>query len=174
MPSALHHLAIEQAVANGGILATVLRPGTFGNNLNVWAHSVRSGNVVYGPYAKSSLAPIDEADIAAVAVAALTKEGHLGKTYPMIGPQALTRTEQLNAIATAIGKQLHYQEILPEAFAQEIGKCMSQPIIKMLLDYRSDTVANPDAVLPTVEQVTGQKARSLAESAREHAKDFMG
>jgi hypothetical protein len=53
-----------------------------------------------------------------------------------------------------------------------MGKYMPQPIIRMLLDYWSDTVAMPDVVLPTVEQVTGQKARPLAQWAREHAPDF--
>jgi len=170
--SALHHLGVEKAVLASGIPATFLRPGSFANNLLFWAHSIRTGDVVYGPYAKSSQAPIHEGDIAAVAVAALTQDGHLGKIYPMTGPQALTRIEQLDTIAAAVGKKLRFQEVPPEAFAQEMGKYMPQPIIRMLLDYWSDTVAMPDVVLPTVEQVTGQKARPLAQWAREHAPDF--
>jgi uncharacterized protein YbjT (DUF2867 family) len=172
-PSALHHLAIEKAVEASGIPATFLRPGTFATNLLFWAYSIQNGDTVYGPYAKSAQAPIHEADIAAVAVAALTQDGHAGKIYPMTGPQALTRSEQLDAIGAAIGKTLHYREIPPEAFQQQMAKFMPAPIIKMLLDYWSDTVANPDIVLPTVERLTGRKARTLASWAKNHASAFL-
>ncbi len=170
--SALHHLAIEKAVIASGIPYTFLRPGTFANNLLFWAHSIQTGNTVYGPYANSVQAPIHEADIAAVAVVALTQNGHQGKTYPLTGPQALTRIEQLNCIGTAIGKELHFQEIPADAFQKEMEKYMPLPVIKMLLDYWSDTVTVPDVVLPTVEQLTSHKARTLAQWAQDHASDF--
>ncbi len=51
-------------------------------------------------------------------------------------------------------------------------KYMPVPIIKMLLEYWSDTVAVPDKVLPTVEHLTGRSARSLAEWEKDHACDF--
>jgi hypothetical protein len=51
-------------------------------------------------------------------------------------------------------------------------KYMPPPVIKMLLDYWSDTVTVPDVVLPTVEQLTSHKARTLAQWAKDHASDF--
>lgn len=170
--SALHHLAIEKAVMASGIPYTFLRPGTFANNLLFWAHSIQTGGTVYEPYANSVQAPIHEADIAAVVVTALTQDGHQGKTYPLTGPQALTRSEQLNCIGTAIGKKLRFQEIPADVFQKEMEKYMPLPVIKMLLDYWSDTVTAPDVVLPTVEQLTGLKARTLAQWAKDHASDF--
>jgi uncharacterized protein YbjT (DUF2867 family) len=170
--TALHHLAIENAVKDSGIPYTFLRPGTFANNLLFWAHSIQTGDTVYGPYANSVQAPIHEADIAAVAVVALTQDGHQGKTYPLTGPQALTRIEQLNCIGTAIGKKLRFQEIPADVFQKEMEQYMPLPIIKMLLDYWSDTVTVPDVVLPTVEQLTSHKARTLMQWAKDHASDF--
>jgi uncharacterized protein YbjT (DUF2867 family) len=170
--AALHHLAIEKAVIAHGIPSTFLRPGTFANNLLSWAHAIQTGDTVYAPYANSVQAPIHEADIAAVAVVALTQDGHQGKTYPLTGPQALTRIEQLNCIGDAIGKRLRFQEIPAAVFQQEMEKYMPLPIIKMFLDYWSDTVTVPDVVLPTVEQLTGHKARTLAQWAIDHASDF--
>ena len=170
--SALHHLAIESAVIASGIPYTFLRPGTFANNLLFWAYSIQTGDTIYGPYGNSVQAPIHEADVAAVAVTALTQDGHEGKIYPLTGPQALTRIEQLNIIGDAIGKKLHFQEIPADVFQKEMEKYMPPPIIKMLLDYWSDTVTVPDVVLPTVEQFTGHKARTLAQWAKDHASDF--
>lgn len=170
--SAVHHLDIERTIADSGVPATILRPGTFALNLLAWAQPLKYGDTVRGPYAGSAQAPIHEADVAAVAAVALTAPGHGGKVYPMTGPEALTRVQQLEAIGAALGRQLHFEETSPEAFSADMGKFMPPPIIKMLLDYWSDTVAAPDVVRPTVEQVTGRKARTLAQWARDHVGDF--
>lgn len=170
--SALHHRAVEDDVAASGIPATILRPGTFANNLLFWAPAIRTGDTVHEPYGQSAQTPIHEADIAAVAVAALTQDGHQGKTYPITGPQVLTRVAQLETIGAAIGRRLRHQEVPPEAFAQELSRYMPPLIVNMLLRYWSDTVKEPDVVFPTVEQVTGRPARTLAEWAKDHAADF--
>jgi len=157
-----------------GIPATVLRPGTFANNLLFWASAIQAGTTVYGPYGQSAQAPIHEADVAAVAVAALLDDGHAGKVYPMTGPQALTRVQQLATISDAVGRKLRFQEVPPEVFRNEMAKYMPAPIIKMLLDYWSDTVTTPDTVLATVAEVTGRPARPLASWAKDHAAAFAG
>jgi uncharacterized protein YbjT (DUF2867 family) len=170
--SAMHHLRIERSVQSSGVPATILRPGTFALNLLAWAQPLKYGNAVTGPYARSAQAPIHEADVAAVAAKALTEAGHENRIYPMTGPEALTRVQQLEAIGAAIDRELHFEETSPEAFRAEMSKYIPEPIIKMLLDYWSDTVEAPDVVRPTVEQVTGRKAKTLAEWAKDHASDF--
>lgn len=170
--SRLHHSAIERAVAAGGIPATILRPGDMANNLLFWAWSIKTTGAVHGPYPTSRQAPIHEADIAAVAAVALLGEGHSGKTYPMTGPEALSRAEMLATIGAAIGRELSYVEITPEAFAEQMARYMPGEVIRMLLDYWSDTVAAPDVPLRTVEEVTGRPARTLAAWAADHRADF--
>jgi uncharacterized protein YbjT (DUF2867 family) len=170
---AQHHLAIEKAVKALDIPYTFLRAGGFANNLiPLWAHSIQTGDTVYGPYANSVQAPIHEADIAEVAVLALTQDGHQGKAYPLTGPEALTRIEQLNSIGAAIGKKLRFQEIPADVFQKEMEKYMPLSVIKILLDYWSDTLTVPEVVLPTVEQLTGHKGRTLEQWAKDHASDF--
>ena len=169
--SAVHHLAIEKAVEATGIPATILRPGSFANNLLFWAHTIKAAGAVFAPFAKSAQAPIHEADIAAVATLALTEAGHEGKTYAMTGPEALTRIEQLDAIGDALGRKLRFQEIPPQAFQAEMSKYMPAPVIKMLLDYWSDTLAKAEVVLPTVQELTG-RARTLAQWAKDHVAAF--
>jgi uncharacterized protein YbjT (DUF2867 family) len=80
--SNVHHLAIEAAVASTGIDMTIIRPGTFANNLLSWAYPIKAFGAVEGPYASSAQAPIHEADVADVVVAALTDDSHRGKVYP--------------------------------------------------------------------------------------------
>jgi uncharacterized protein YbjT (DUF2867 family) len=173
--SQVHHAAIEDAVRDSGTSWTILRPGTFAGNLLPWAQPIRYTGGVRGPYPTSAQAPIHEADIAAVAAVALTQPGHAGKHYPMTGPQALTRIEQLAAIGAAIGRELHFTETTPDEFRTEMRSYgVGDDIVEMLLDYWSDTVETPDVVRPAVQQLTGRPARTLAEWARDHAADFSG
>lgn len=173
--SQVHHSAIEDAVRDSGATWTILRPGTFAGNLLPWAQPIRYTGGVRGPYPTSAQAPIHEADIAAVAAAALTEPGHVGAQYPMTGPQALTRVEQLDTIGAAIGRELHFIETTPDEFRSEmLSYGVDDGIISMLLDYWSDTVETPDKVRPTVQQVTGRPARTLANWAADHVADFAG
>lgn len=172
--SSVHHLGVERDVLASGVPTTILRPGTFANNLLFWAHAIRYQGGVREPYPTSAQAPIHEADVAAVAARALLADDHEGQVYLLTGPQALTRIDQLNTIGDAIGRQLRFEEISPDEFAQTMAQYVPEGVITMLLDYWADTVATPDVVRPTVEEVTGRSARTLAEWARDHAADFTG
>jgi uncharacterized protein YbjT (DUF2867 family) len=169
--SNLHHARIEQAVAATGIPATVLRPGTFANNLLAWAPTIKATGGVFGPFPRSAQAPIHEADVAAVVVKALLSDWHQSQVYPMTGPEALTRVEQLEAIGSAVGRPLQFRETSPEQFRESMLKYMPESIIQMLLDYWSDTVTKPDVVRSTA-PITGRPARTLAQWAKDHISDF--
>ncbi len=171
-PSNVHHLAVERAVLQTGVPTTILRPGTFANNLLFWAQPIRYQGGVQEPYPGSAQAPIHEADIAAVAALALMEDGHEGNVYPMTGPQSLTRAEQLNTIGRAIGRELAFTQTSAEAFAESMRQYMPAEIITMLLDYWSDTVKQPDVVRPAVEALTGRPGRTLAQWAHDHRADF--
>jgi len=171
-PSYRHHRAIEQAVEASGLAYTFLRSGSFANNLRFWSYSIKTQRMVYGPYPQSAQALVHEADVAAVAVAALTTAGHQGATYALTGPQSLTQVEQLQTIGDAIGQKLTYQVITPDQFKQSMSQFMPADVIQMMLDYWSDTVDQPDVVRPTVEQVTGRPARTQAQWAADHVADF--
>jgi uncharacterized protein YbjT (DUF2867 family) len=172
-PSYRHHRAIEQAVEESGISYTFLRPGSFANNLRFWAYSIKTAKAVYGPYPQSAQALIHEADVAAVAVAALTDNKHRGATYALTGPESLTQADQLRTIGTAIGQELNYCTISPEQFTKSMSQFMPAGVIKMMLDYWSDTVTRPDAVRPTVAQITGRPAHTLTQWAADHVSDFV-
>ena len=55
-------------------------------------------DVVRWPYLAAPTAPIDERDIAAVAVRALCEDGHAGAEYVLTGPQSLSQSEQVATI----------------------------------------------------------------------------
>ena len=172
--TATHHLAVERDVRASGIAeVTVLRPGTFANNLLAWSRPIRAGTPVELAWPGSAQAPIHEADIAAVAAAVLLSPTHRGETLPMTGPESLTRVAQLAAIGRAIGRPLAHREVSPAHFAASSAAFIPAAIVELLLAYWSDTARVPDVVRPTVAEVTGRPARSLEEWTRGHASAFV-
>ncbi|MBF6244017.1 NAD(P)H-binding protein [Nocardia elegans] len=171
--SQVHHSAVEAAITERTDAWTILRPGTFANNLLTWAWQIRSGAPIRAPYLASAQAPVHEYDIAEAAAQTLLTDDHIGATIPITGPQALTRAEQVAAIGAAIGREIPLVEITPEQFRAETAQFIPEPIMKMLLDYWSDTLTVPDQVRP-VTSVTGRPGRTLTEWATDHRADFGG
>ncbi len=166
------HKAVEQAVEASGLEWTFVRPGAFAVNALQWAPQIRAGDVVRGPYAEATSTPIHERDIAAVAVQALLGEGHNGVRYVLTGPEALTQAEQVRLIGETIGRAVRYEEIPAEIARQAMLQRIPEGIVNTLLDYQAKSVGQPAPVLPTVEEVTGQPARTFRQWATDHAADF--
>jgi len=168
--SGLHHRRVEDTVRASGLPSTILRPGNFATNLLFWASSVRYTGGVDGPYPSSAQTLVHEADVADVAVAALTDPRHRGHVIPVTGPQALTQLEQLDTIAAALGRDLTYRQVSPEEYTATMTQWVSPGIVAMLLRYWSETVTDPDVPRPAT-PVTG-RARTLTEWASDHVADF--
>ncbi|MXG24442.1 NAD(P)H-binding protein [Streptomyces sp. YIM 132580] len=98
------HLKGEQAVRDSGLAWTILRPGWFAQNFSegVFLDGVRAGELAL-PVGDGRAAYVDAEDIAAVAVAALTEDGHDGEVYELSGPRALGVTDVLHEIAKVAG-----------------------------------------------------------------------
>jgi uncharacterized protein YbjT (DUF2867 family) len=79
-----------------------------------WGPQVRGGNTVRWAYLEAPTAPIDERDIAAVSIRALTEAGHDGIDYVLTGPESLTQHEQIATIGSVLGRSLQIEEILPD------------------------------------------------------------
>lgn len=84
------------------------------NTLN-WAGSIKHAGRVYAPYGKGRTAIIDPNDIAECAVKCLLQPKHLGRSYSLTGPQALSNAEQVEIIGRAIGRSLDYVDVPPSA-----------------------------------------------------------
>lgn len=169
-PIGERHRAVERAVEEAGLRWTHVRPGAFAANALAWAPSIRAEGVVREPHGRAGQTPIHEDDIAAVAATALLEDGHAGRVYTLSGPEVITIADQVRAIGAAIGRDVRFEEISPESAREQwIARGVPAAVADSLLQYRSRAA---EAVLPTVEQVTGRPARTFAEWARDHAADF--
>jgi uncharacterized protein YbjT (DUF2867 family) len=172
-PSRVQTEQIERMIETSGLDWTFLRPGMLASNSRFWwARQICAGDVVRWPYLGVPTAPIDERDIAAVAVRALRDDGHAGAEYVLTGPQSLSQFEQVSTIGRVIGRTLSIQEISPDEAQRELSATMPAFIVKMLLDAWSAGVGLPAFVTSTVAEITGTPARTFLDWATHHAADF--
>jgi len=122
------------------------------------------------PYGDAPTAPTDERDVAAVAVRALLDARHDGDELVITGPDSLTQREQVAILGDAIGRPLRFEELTPDEARRELP--FPPAALEMLMKAWSAAIGQPALVTDVIEQVTGRRARSFAEWARDHAADF--
>ncbi len=166
-------LQIEQLIESSGVQRTFLRPSMFAANSTVWwGAQIREGNIVRWPYLGVPTAPIDERDTAAIAVRALTENGHGGAEYVITGPQSLTHYEQISTIGEVLGRSLQIQEFSPEEARRELLPAFPRPVVNMLLDAWAAASGQPAFVSSTFQQIMGRPARTFLEWASDNAAEF--
>ena len=164
---------IERLIETSGRQWTFLRPGMFAANaLSWWAPQIRAGDVVRWPYLAAPTAPIDERDIAAVAVRALCEDGHAGAEYVLTGPQSLSQFEQVSTIGRVIGRSLRIEEISPDEARRELLTIGPLPAVNMLLNAWAAAIGQPAHVTSTVAEITGAPPRTFLEWATDNAAEF--
>lgn len=164
---------IEQLIEASGVQWTFLRPGMFAaNSMSWWAPQIRAGGVVRWPYLATPTAPIDERDIAAVAVRALCEDRHAGAEYVVTGPHSLSQFEQVSIIGSVIGRSMRIEEISPGEARRELLRIGPLPAVNMLLTAWAAAMGQPAHVTSTVEEVTATPANTFVQWAADNAAAF--
>jgi uncharacterized protein YbjT (DUF2867 family) len=163
----------ERAIEDSGAAWTFLRPVGFASNTLMWADQIRAGDVVRWPFGAAARSLIDERDIAAVAVEALTQDGHAGARYLLSGPAVLTQAEQLAAIGRAVGRDLAWEELSRTQAQQALAAAWGDPgFAASALDTWERFVTHPEVVTSTVRDLTGVPAHTFADWAAANAGAF--
>ena len=157
---------VEQYAIESRLEWVSLRPTVFATNFfGMWAPQIKAGDVVSGPYAAASTAPIVDADISAVAVHALLTDELLGQKVPLTGPQALTNTELVEVVGDVLGRRLRYQEVPADVVRQRfVGLGFSAEFADAYTALLEATVSGPALVTHDVEKILGRPARSFGEA----------
>jgi uncharacterized protein YbjT (DUF2867 family) len=166
------HAAAERIVAESGAGWTYLRPTQFMANDLMWAGMINADGTVRGAYGQAATAPVDERDIAAVAVAALREDGHEGKVYDLTGPESLTTVDRVRILGEVLGRELRFEELTREQGLQALSAYLPASVIEATFDHWAGTVGTTAPTLPAVENVTGRPARTYADWATHHAAAF--
>lgn len=114
---------------------------------------------------------IDAEDIADVAVAALTEEGHVGQLYELTGPRLLTFADAVGEIARATSQEVHYVQISQEEFASALaGEGVPADMVALMM-YLFTTVLDGrnEHLTDGVQRALGRSPRDFADYARDTA-----
>lgn len=167
---------VEQAVKSSGLPWTLLKPTFFMQNTIMAVQTIASDGVIYWDMGDGKLGMIDVRDVADAAFAVLTGSDHEGKSYILTGPEAISFHDVAATFSKVLGKEVNYVSVpgeaaldsmlsmgLPEWIARGYGE---------LNEGFSGNFAN--RVTDNVETLTGHRARSFEQFARDFAPVFDG
>jgi uncharacterized protein YbjT (DUF2867 family) len=166
----------EQALQQSGADWTIVRSAFMAQNFNesFFLEPVRAGEVAF--LADPGLAEpfIDADDIADVAVAALTGDGHVGQLYEVTGPRLLGWAQAVAEIAAAAGRPIRYVPVsLEEYAALLVENQVPADDVKMLTGVFSEIAGVLDGrnayLSDGVQRALGRPPRDFADFVRDAA-----
>jgi len=170
------HGEIERRLEDSGMAFTHLRAGEFMQVYFRQVPSIVARGAFSLPMDGARIASIDVRDIAEVAAAVLTGEGHEGRTYPLTGPEALSMAEVAGKLSAATGRQIRYIGITPEEATRAnlergVPPFLAEGLAELFAERRIGKEGN---VSPVVEEILGRRPTSFDEFAARNAAIFRG
>lgn len=126
----------ERLVLSSSIPATIVRCGWFNQNFSesFFRDLLLSGTLAV-PNAHVGEGYVDADDIADVATAALTEEGHAGEIYQLTGPELLTFRDVAAIFHEVTGRELHVVDVSREEFVAGLEAAQLPEDLVQLVDY---------------------------------------
>ncbi len=160
----------EQLIMQAGAGWTILRASWFNQNFSEgsFLDLIRAGHVAL-PVSNTGEPFIDADDIAEVAVAALTENGHLSRLYELTGPRLLTFAEAVGEIAQVLGRPIVFEQIAPDAYVNMLTSYGVPAEYISLLNYLfSEVLDGRNAhITDGVQQALGRKPKDFSQYVRE-------
>jgi uncharacterized protein YbjT (DUF2867 family) len=162
----------ERAVAESGADLTIVRSTWFMQNFSEgdFRGQVLSGEVTLP--AGDMVEPfVDADDIADVAVAALTEDGHVGQLYELTGPRLLSFAEAIGEIAEETGREIRYAPVSVEEFARAMAaQGVPSAAIEIISFLFGEVLDGRNAHLADgVQRALGREPRDFREFLRDAA-----
>ncbi|HEX8524875.1 MAG TPA: SDR family oxidoreductase [Tepidisphaeraceae bacterium] len=167
------HGQSEEELKQSGMQWTMLRPSFFMQNLLGLAGMIKGGTI-YMPTGEGKGAFVDVRDVAAVAAACLSDEGHEGKTYDITGPAALSYAEVAQVFSKVLGREVKFVDVPAEAAKKVM-------LVSGLPEWQAEAVNQLsegmkqglfDQVTSVVRDVGGKEPISLEQFARDQRSVF--
>jgi uncharacterized protein YbjT (DUF2867 family) len=156
----------EQAVRDSGVAWTLLRPGWFAQNFSEssWRDAMQAGSLAL-PTGNGRTPFVDAEDIAEVAVAALTQDGHHGRAYTLTGPQAISFAEALNQISRVTGRPIRHHDVDPGVYIeQQVTQGVPRDVARILTGvFTAIRDGRDTATADGVQRALGRPARPFEE-----------
>ena len=164
----------ETAVRQSGLAWTMIRSFGFMSNTLQWVPQLRAGDLVRASFAGVPVAVIDPYDIAAVAAAALTSDGHEGRVYTVSGPESLRPADRARILGEVLGRHLGFEGQPDDEARAEMSASMPAAYVDAFFDFYVTGTLDESRPRPDVADVTGRPPRTFRQWAQAHASLFQG
>ncbi|RED23681.1 uncharacterized protein YbjT (DUF2867 family) [Flavobacterium cutihirudinis] len=162
----------EEIVKENAKNWTIVRASWFNQNFSesFFLEPILAG-IVALPRAEALEPFTDADDIADVVLESLLDENHNSKTYELTGPRLLTFKEAVNTIAEASGRNITFQGLSLEEYAQMLQEYQVPEDHIWLVNYLFEEVLDGrnSHITSDIEKVLGRKAKDFSAYAKETA-----
>ena len=158
----------EAAVRASGADLTILRATWFAQNFSEgYLRQPALNGVVALPAGDVREPIVDVGDIADVAVAALTEQGHAGQLYEVTGPRLLTFGDAAAELSRAMRKTVRYQPITLKQFHAAMQDIAGPLVAGVFTEICREVLDGRNASLGDgVQRALGRQPRDFSEFCR--------
>jgi uncharacterized protein YbjT (DUF2867 family) len=170
------HRTVEDKLKASGLPFTILRPNSFMQNILAYlAPSIRAQGAFFAAMGQARTSYLDLRDIAAVVARVVASPSeHIGKTYELNGPEAVTYAELACRIADICDRPVSFVDI-PEATQRSsmLGMSMPEWQVDALLDLqRYYTNGQGGEVTGVLQQLLGRPPTRIGSFLEEFRDSF--
>ncbi|MEL6838137.1 MAG: NmrA family NAD(P)-binding protein [Pseudomonadota bacterium] len=168
-----HHARLgEEAVRNSGVNYTLVRASWFAQNFSEgYLRDPILAGVLPMPGGMIQEPIIDIDDIADVAVAALTEDGHIGALYEVTGPRLMSFADMADTLSQAIGRPIQHLPITFDDFHANVAQSGGDFVADVFTAIARETLDGRNAqVCDGVMRALGRPPRDFADFAANAAK----
>ncbi|MCB1428232.1 MAG: NmrA family NAD(P)-binding protein [Nitratireductor sp.] len=162
----------EQVMRESGIDHTIVRAAWFAQNFSEgYLRDPILAGVLPMPGGDIAEPIIDIDDIADVAVAALTEEGHRGQLYEVTGPRLMTFAEMARELSDATGRPIRHVPISFEDFHANVAQAGGNFVADVFTAIARETLDGRNShTTDGVKRALGRPPRDFADFARDAAR----
>jgi uncharacterized protein YbjT (DUF2867 family) len=170
------HRQVEDWCRSSGLDWTFVRASFFMENLTTTHRSdIRDRDELMVPAGRGATAFVAAADVAAVAAAALTEQGHAGVAWTPTGDRAWTYDEIANVLSDVLGRPIRYARPGALRYLVHAVRRLRMPVAMAAVTLAIYTVARlgrAGGLTDDVRTVLGRRPISFEDWARDHRTDW--
>lgn len=166
---AAEHRETEELLRASELPTTILRNGWYTENYTGNLRAAIEHGAILGSAGEGRVASATRQDFAGAAAIVLSSEGHVGKTYELVGDEAYTLFELASEVSKQSGKNIVYRD-LPEGEYADALQTMGLPELFARLLANCDACAKEGALFDEnkdLSRLLGRPTTSLADAVRD-------
>ena len=163
------HGITERAIRESGMRYVMLRPNYYMQNLLGSLGSIVGEGKLYAGVGDAKFALIDGRDVGDALAAATLTDQFNGSALELSGPQSIGHSVVASAIGKALGENVAYVAVPPEAAGEAVRAFgLDDWTVKVIVDYsRAYSKGFGDFVTDSVRSLTSHAPRDIGTFARE-------